>query len=94
MNNALIIKTFLFSCSVVFQIEENTRQLERLGQILEDQIGSSGRSDSPFTFGGGDLSGGISRERPSVTRRTAAAEKWKMGARKALLEWVRQNITK
>ncbi|KAF2356291.1 Calponin domain [Trinorchestia longiramus] len=63
-------------------IEENTRQLERLGQILEDQIGHSGRSDSPFTFtgedgppGSGPISTGISRDRPSVTRRTAAAEK-------------------
>ncbi|KAB7507503.1 Calmin, partial [Armadillidium nasatum] len=77
---------------VMVLIEENTRQLEKLGQLMEDHSwsGPSGRGESPFT----GKSGGISRDRPSVTRRSAAAERWKMGAKKALLEWVRQIITK
>ncbi|MPC80983.1 hypothetical protein E2C01_075583 [Portunus trituberculatus] len=74
------------------QIEENTRQLERLSQLMEQEAGT--RSDSPFSMGSWTEGCTISRDRPSVTRRSAAAEKWKMGAKKTLLEWVRQTVTK
>ncbi|RXG70198.1 Nesprin-2, partial [Armadillidium vulgare] len=87
-----VVLGLIWTIILYFQIEENTRQLEKLGQLMEDHSwsGPSGRGESPFT----GKSGGISRDRPSVTRRSAAAERWKMGAKKALLEWVRQIITK
>lgn len=78
---------------MILQIEENTRQLERLSQLMEQEAGP--RSDSPYSVASSAEGCTISRDRPpSVTRRSAAAEKWKMGAKKALLEWVRQTITK
>lgn len=80
------------TASLCPQIEENTRQLERLSQLMELEAGT--RSDSPFSVTSWSEGCTISRDRPSVTRRSAAAEKWKMGAKKTLLEWVRQTITK
>ncbi|CAL4137964.1 unnamed protein product, partial [Meganyctiphanes norvegica] len=82
-----IVLGLIWTIILFYQIEENTRQIEQLGRVMD-----ADRCDSPFT---GDSGGGISRDRPpSVTRRTQAAEKWKMGAKKALLEWVRHVITK
>ncbi|KAK3865215.1 hypothetical protein Pcinc_029165 [Petrolisthes cinctipes] len=85
-----VVLGLIWTIILYFQIEENTRQLERLSQLMEQEAGP--RSDSPFSVASASECT-ISRDRPSVTRRSAAAEKWKMGAKKALLEWVRQTIT-
>ena len=62
-----------------FQIEENTRVLEKLGHGLGD------RSTAVATPGG-STSGGHKSGRASVQ------EKWKMGAKKALLQWCRSQV--
>ena len=66
---------------ILFQIEENTRVLEKLGQTI-----GGDRSASVATplgsSGGGHKSG-----------RASVQEKWKMGAKKALLQWCRAQVT-
>ena len=66
---------------ILFQIEENTRVLEKLGQTIGGERSAS--VATPLgSSGGGHKSG-----------RASVQEKWKMGAKKALLQWCRAQVT-
>ena len=62
----------------LFQIEENTRVLEKLGQAI-----------------GGDRSSAVATPLGSSHKsgRASVQEKWKMGAKKALLQWCRAQVS-
>ena len=65
---------------ILFQIEENTRVLEKLGQTIGGDRSAS--VATPLGSSGGHKSG-----------RASVQEKWKMGAKKALLQWCRAQVT-
>jgi hypothetical protein len=69
------------------QIEENTRVLEKLGQRIGTSVGSSeddGRSCA---------TPGASSVVTPKSGRASVQEKWKVGAKKALLQWCQGQIT-
>jgi len=92
--NALVqriyFEYFLFSPFFVFKIEENTKVLASLGY----RYGGTPVNSEKFERSD---SARLSSESPtSVTKhgRVTPAERWKQGARKALLQWVQELVNK
>ena len=68
----------------VLQIEENTRVLEKLGQRFASP--SVGRGYASSTDDDRSIREG------SINKKTQ--EKWKLGAKKALLQWVQAQVSR
>ena len=95
-----VISSFslLFTQICQFQIEENTRILEKLGQrygspaVATRTPGAAGYSTGDSEDDRSVTPGGSSAV-PARSGRASVQEKWKMGARKALLHWCQSQIT-
>ena len=73
-------KTFDAALTVFLaQIEENTRVLEKLGQRGGTAVGYASSTDDDRSVREG-----------SISRKTQ--ERWKVGAKKALLQWVQAQV--
>eukprot|EP00095_Tigriopus_kingsejongensis_P001452 maker-scaffold207_size258870-snap-gene-1.17 protein:Tk01452 transcript:maker-scaffold207_size258870-snap-gene-1.17-mRNA-1 annotation:"PREDICTED: nesprin-1-like" len=79
-----VVLGLIWTIILYFQIEENTRVLESLGQRYgSPAVGRSG-------YGTGESED--DRGTPGGVRKLSVPEKWKLGARKALLHWCQTQI--
>merc|ERR1711892_282566 len=80
-----VVLGLIWTIILYFQIEENTRVLEKLGQRYAspsvDRRGYASSTDDDRSVREG-----------SISRKTQ--EKWKVGAKKALLQWVQAQVSK
>jgi nesprin-1 len=78
-----VVLGLIWTIILYFQIEENTRVLEKLGTRFSGMAGYASGTDDDR-----------SAREESVGGKRSVQEKWKVGAKKALLQWVQSQIGK